>query len=1051
LSFFFAFFVFASTLRGETKLLDPNPADPIAVSAEAANHWTSGSYDVWLLRGNCAIRQGTQSARGREAVLWIERANNQNRNENKVIVYLEDDVQIEGRAKTGPVKFAEPSWLARYTTTRDVQPIAQNVAGQPDVMPSIYQRGLDRRRPASADTLTRSEILPAQYEQPDNSLTPVGSSPEIINTPSPFGPTGPTVIPTPPGAPTAARAVLPDRKLRIYPRGDLGWNAQWKAENPNDPQNNRRVAIINSGVTILVDNINMNVEGIGRVDAIDVSADRAIIWTVMPDTMGGSAKDGIVQDQKLPLEIYLEGNIVFRQGDREIYANRMYYDVPNQVGTILDAELLTPMEGYQGKIRVKSDAIQQIGGGQFYAHNSFVTSSRMGGPGYRLQSGDIYFEDIQRPAYDPVTGEQLSDPATNRPVFDHKQLATSSNNFLFLGPVPVFYFPYFASDLKEQTFYIRRARAKYDNIYGTQILTNWNGYQLLGIKNKPEGTDLDFSVDYLGKRGWGGGANFSYGFEDSFFGPHEQTGGLFDFWGIHDNGLDNLGRDRSALVPDKTNRFRLFGQHREVIDGGYQITGEVGWISDRNFLESFYEREWDQLKDQSTDLELKKTFENTSLSLFGSVRLDNFFTQTEWLPRADHYWLGQSLFNDTFTWYEHTNVGFARFKPANYPTNVNDRPFAYMPWEVTPPYATSQNAATCIGQRLATRQEIDYPFQLGAVKIVPYAMGEAANWGEDLEGKTLTRLYGQGGVRANLPLWSVNPDIEDDLLNVHGIMHKINFTAEYAYSKSNQDVSLLPLYDPLDDDSIEAGRRRNRVYDYNSPPLGFPARYDERLYAIRSGLGSSVTSPSTEVLGDLSVVRLGAEQRWQTKRGAPGREHVIDWITFDTGINLYTNPNRDNFGTVPGLANYDFRWHVGDQLTLTSDGVFDFFSGGQNVYSVGAFLLRPPRGSFYVGYHHIDGPIQNRLISFSYTYQMSPKWISTMGASVDLGNQGNIGESFSITRVGESLLVNLGFSADPTRNSTGVMLSIEPRFLPHNRLSNVGGARIPPAGANGLE
>jgi hypothetical protein len=331
-------------------------------------------------------------------------------------------------------------------------------------------------------------------------------------------------------------------------------------------------------------------------------------------------------------------------------------------------------------------------------------------------------------------------------------------------------------------------------------------------------------------------------------------------------------------------------------------------------------------------------------------------------------------------------------------------------------------------------------------------LGEAANWGQDLEGNGLTRLYGQGGMRANLPIWSVDPTIEDDLFNVHGIMHKVNFTAEYAYSQSNQDLSLLPLYDPLDDASIQAGRRRNRVYDYNSPPQPFPLQFDERFYAVRSGLGSWVTSPSTEVVDDLSVFRLGVEQRWQTKRGAPGNQHIIDWITFDTGINLYTNPDRDNFGTVPGLANYNFNWHVGDQTTLVSNGVFDFFTGGQSVFSVGAFLTRPPRGSFYAGYYFIEGPIQNHVVALSYSYWMSPKWVSTFGTSIDLGNQGNIGENFSITRVGESLLVNLGFNVDPSRNSTGVLLSIEPRFISKgNRLANAGGVIIPPAGATGLE
>ena len=62
------------------------------------------------------------------------------------------------------------------------------------------------------------------------------------------------------------------------------------------------------------------------------------------------------------------------------------------------------------------------------------------------------------------------------------------------------------------------------------------------------------------------------------------------------------------------------------------------------------------------------------------------------------------------------------------------------------------------GERLATRQELDWPFQLGPVKAVPYAMGEAAHWGEDQAGQPLTRLWGQAGVRATLPMWSGRSD-----------------------------------------------------------------------------------------------------------------------------------------------------------------------------------------------------------------------------------------------------------------------------------------------------
>jgi hypothetical protein len=297
-------------------------------------------------------------------------------------------------------------------------------------------------------------------------------------------------------------------------------------------------------------------------------------------------------------------------------------------------------------------------------------------------------------------------------------------------------------------------------------------------------------------------------------------------------------------------------------------------------------------------------------------------------------------------------------------------------------------------------------------------------------------------------MWSIDPTIKSDMFNVNGIAHKVVFEAEFAFADSNQNFNSLPLYNPLDDNSVEAERQRFIVYNFGG---AIPPHFDERGYAVRTGMGGWVTAQSTEVVDDLTVVRLGARQRWQTKRGTPGNEHVIDWITLDSNISLFPDPNRDNFGQVVGLWDYDFRWHVGDRLTLLSDGIVDFFDQGQHTFSVGGFLSRPPRGSVYLGFRQVEGPIDSRVITLSYTYWMSPKWISTFGTTFDFGQEGNIGQSFSVTRIGESFLVNLGFSVDPSRNSYGVSFSIEPRFFPKSRLANVGGAHVPVAGAYGLE
>jgi hypothetical protein len=142
---------------------------------------------------------------------------------------------------------------------------------------------------------------------------------------------------------------------------------------------------------------------------------------------------------------------------------------------------------------------------------------------------------------------------------------------------------------------------------------------------------------------------------------------------------------------------------------------------------------------------------------------------------------------------------------------------------------------------------------------------------------------------------------------------------------------------------------------------------------------------------------------------------------------------------------------VGDRLTLLSDGFADLFADGLRTFSLGGVITRPERGRAYVGFRTIEGPISSHILTGSLSYRMSEKWIMTGGTSVDFGDAGNIGQYLALTRIGESALVRIGFNADRSRDNLGVNLSIEPRFLPRNRLGRVGGVQIPPAGANGLE
>ncbi|MBX7164850.1 MAG: organic solvent tolerance protein OstA [Pirellulales bacterium] len=962
---------------------------PIVVSADTANHWRQGAYDVWLLRGHCLVQQDLTYARSQEAVIWVEQAAPDSPELSRAIVYLEGDVQIEQNVDGQATRIVERSWFGRFSSVSPIEVRVANPGPEPKTKPAVWHAAMAKRDPYARDALQQ-----AQFAQFDGGA--------VQNDPLPPG----------------------TRRLRAYPRSSsVPVNARYFPS----ADGSEWIVTVDSGINLIID-------GIDELGSVDITTDRIVIWTRgldQPDLQGQVAQSG-----NTPLEIYMEGNIVFRQGERVVYAERMYYDATNQRGTVLGAEVLTPVPEYLGLLRLKANVLQQVNRDQFYAQDGFITSSRIGQPGYRLQSGQVFFEDHQRPVIDPYTGGPAIDPQTNEPVITHDRLATARNNLVYLGPVPVFYWPTFATDLTDPTLYVDGFSVKNDQIFGTQVLVDLDAYEVLGIRNRPKGTKWDFSVDYLSKRGLAGGTSFRYNRADSLFGVPSSYAGTFDVWGLHDSGLDNLGLGRQALVPESRTRYRNFLRHRQFLPDNYRVTAELGLISDRNFLESFFENEWDNSKDYTTGIELKRLQENSSWSITGDGRVNDFFTQTT-QARADHFLLGQELFSDRVTWFEHTFGGYQELGVASTPKDPTDAAqWQFLPWEVP-----SQ------GERFSTKHELDLPLPFGPFRLTPYVLGAFDHWGEDLNGNPLDRLYGQTGLRASIPFWKVYPNAESGLFNVHGIAHKLTFDADVFVAESSADLDQLPLYEPVDDDNIEHFRSRFGINTFGGVT---PIQFDERFYALRSGLASNVTSPSSEIADDLAAARLGLNQRWQTKRGYPGRRRIIDWIVLDTGTTFYANPDRDNFGEAVGLTDYDFRWHVGDQLTMLSSGLFDFFDDGQKIITVGGHLIRPPRGGLSLQFRHFEGPFTSNAVIATYSYHMSPKWISTMGSFIDITNN-NYGQMLGLTRIGESLLFTIGVTNNSSKDIVGFNISIEPRFLPRTRTLGAGGAAIPMAGLYGLE
>jgi hypothetical protein len=149
-------------------------------------------------------------------------------------------------------------------------------------------------------------------------------------------------------------------------------------------------------------------------------------------------------------------------------------------------------------------------------------------------------------------------------------------------------------------------------------------------------------------------------------------------------------------------------------------------------------------------------------------------------------------------------------------------------------------------------------------------------------------------------------------------------------------------------------------------------------------------------------------------------------------VSYFPESTTDNFGEDFGLLYGNYRWNVNDRTSFLSDGVWDFFANRQNYWNVGVLSQRSTRGSVYLAYRHVEARnfLNSETVTASYSYQLSPKWISTAAISYDVGQNESRGSSVTLSRVGLDFVCHLGFGIDTSKDNVGIALSLEPRFGP---------------------
>jgi hypothetical protein len=1016
-------------------LITSDATKPLRLAGDELYTWNEGGEQVILIKGKVLLDQGVVTIRAARAVLWLDLNRHRSTGIYLVHAVAEGDVAIEN----GPKREKLNTAVFELASTPDPAPRpGVRTVQQAQGTDPFFRRALALRPPANGIVQTAATAPPkpastavTPTQQPisppvewPSETPPTGPAPSVP-TPSPLVPvpsgplptrqvpgTGETVPVPPPDMPAAPG---PPRMLSVAPRSAAGYSF-----NGFRTPSGEQVAVFSGGVIVLV----RNVQNIGL---LDIEADRLVVWTrsKSDQLLQELQTTGASSDQEY--ELFLAGNVQLRRSgganakdEQTLKAEQLYYDVRRHVAVAVQADLELRRPGMIQPIFVRADELYQLSTTQFEASRAQIFSSKLpSDPGLKIV---VAHATIDQTTYERrgLFGQPIVNRTTGQPETVNQTIIHGENVVLQVEGVPIFYLPVVQGNANDPFGPLEALAFKQDRVFGTQVFSTFDVWNLLN-RDPPPGTKWRLEADYLSRRGPALGSTFDYQGLD-LFGLNGPYAGNIKLYGIHDDGKDILGGGRGEADDHPDWRGRAFWRHAEKIFDDFTLQTQLSLLSDKNFLEQYYKQEFDYDYNQETFVYLKYQRDTLAASLLVKPNIRRWVTEDEWLPRADLNLLGLSPF-DVFTYNMRANAGYGQLHVTTVP-----------PFPVPTQQFTDVKDET---GRFDLNQELSLPFYLGPVKVVPYGVLDLTYYTDDLSGESNGRVYGGGGVRTSLPLSRLYPSVQSDLFNLNGMYHKIVLGGNYYIADSSDPFFMFPQLDRLNDDATDQAirditPRQPALNPANGIELLTNPLYNPQLYAIRRLVDNRV-----DTLDTIEVIQADVRQRWQTKRGYPGMEHVVDYLTLDVSASFFPHPDRDNFGKSVAFLEYDSTWNVGDRTAIVSTGWIDPFPDGARVSTIGIFLNRPDRTNFFLGFRYID-PIDSRALTAAATYIFSPKYAITASTTYDFGINQALANSLIITRIGTDLTMSVGFTYNALLNNFGFTMEIVPNVVAASR-RNMGG------------
>ncbi len=260
-----------------------------------------------------------------------------------------------------------------------------------------------------------------------------------------------------------------------------------------------------------------------------------------------------------------------------------------------------------------STARTALTNGIYTAQNAFITTDDIANPAERIRASSIKI----------TPGKSIE----------------ARNAVLYLGNVPVFYFPFYQQPLDRDANHFNFTPG-YRTSYGEFLLSRYTWH----LNDTVDGV---FRADYRSLRGAAGGVDLNL-----HLGQWGKA--AMKYYYLHD---EDPEYGNPAEVPS-ADRQRFAFSYDATPYTNLNFKAQVNYLSDSLILHDFFPGDYSQNPQPSTFVEINQLFSNFSLDVLSVVRINDFFQTVERLPDIQLTGFRQQVFHTPLYYESKSSIGY---------------------------------------------------------------------------------------------------------------------------------------------------------------------------------------------------------------------------------------------------------------------------------------------------------------------------------------------------------------------------------------------------------